>query len=99
MELCDGIDNTSNEVLDEGASDDLVLFFIDNDGDFLESDSFVVDCAPPEGYTTNSIDCDDNDIDPNNTDIDADRDGVLTVEDDDNDSELYIRVMISIVMV
>jgi hypothetical protein len=58
-EVCDGVDQDCDGVVDEDAFD-AVYWFGDGDGDgFGDSDDFVAACAAPSGYVADSGDCDD----------------------------------------
>jgi len=87
-ELCDGIDNNCDDVIDTDATD-LASFYADGDGDtYGNADDSVAACADavPSGYVADNTDCDDaaaevnpaadevcNDIDDNcDSDIDED---------------------------
>ncbi|WP_116107537.1 MopE-related protein [Lewinella sp. IMCC34191] len=57
-ELCDGLDNDCNGSVDDGVTS--ITFYADVDGDGLgDPDNFTDDCSKPEGYVSNSDDCDD----------------------------------------
>jgi large repetitive protein len=62
-EFCDGQDNDCDEVIDEDLSADALLFYADEDEDgYGDGSNTAFSCAQPEGYTTNSDDCDDNSV-------------------------------------
>jgi hypothetical protein len=61
-ELCDNLDNDCNDIVDDIAEDSLegTIYYADTDGDtFGDADASVNSCTIPEGYVTNSFDCDD----------------------------------------
>lgn len=56
-EYCDAIDNDCNDTIDDGGT---FLFFADADNDgFGSINDAQESCAQPEGYVSNSDDCDD----------------------------------------
>ncbi|MFM7201242.1 MAG: MopE-related protein, partial [Myxococcota bacterium] len=58
-ELCDGLDNDCNDLVDDGAT---TLYYADRDKDgYGDAGSSVDACSPPAGYVSNSSDCNDND--------------------------------------
>ncbi|WP_116108682.1 MopE-related protein [Lewinella sp. IMCC34191] len=59
-ELCDGVDNDCNGSIDDGVTN--TTFYADADGDGLGDPTvFTEDCAQPNGYVNNALDCDDTD--------------------------------------
>ena len=58
-EICDGIDNNCDDIIDNDASDALT-FYEDADGDGFGDSEITEDaCEAPEGFTDNMDDCDD----------------------------------------
>ncbi|MCB9795556.1 MAG: hypothetical protein H6741_22875 [Alphaproteobacteria bacterium] len=57
-ELCDGVDNDCNDLVDDGAS--ITTWYADADGDGWGDDADSVEaCEAPEGYVERGGDCDD----------------------------------------
>ncbi len=75
-ELCDGLDNDCNELVDDGITD-APVWYGDSDGDGYGADDQAIEsCVPVAGYTSQPGDCDDGDIfvHPGGVEICNDRD-------------------------
>jgi hypothetical protein len=58
-ETCDGVDEDCDSLVDEDAAD-AATFYADSDEDgYGDPDVTLEACDPPDGYTTDSADCDD----------------------------------------
>jgi hypothetical protein len=57
-ELCDGLDNDCDLLIDDGASSSS-LWFADGDGDGFGAGASLATCTPPPGWVDNDDDCDD----------------------------------------
>ncbi len=59
-ELCNGVDDDCDGVVDEEDAPDAVPWYVDNDGDrFGDPARSVLSCDPPPGYVSSPGDCDD----------------------------------------
>ena len=58
-EVCDGVDNNCNSLIDDGLT--FTNYYVDGDGDGFGAGAAQSLCANPgAGYVTNNTDCDDN---------------------------------------
>ena len=59
LEICDGVDNNCDGVIDEGVT---TTYYLDNDGDGFGDELVMLEaCEAPEGYVPFANDCDDED--------------------------------------
>ncbi len=89
-EVCDGVDNNCDGVIDEDTAADAPTWYIDADGDnYGVTDSSTQACEAPEGYAAPSTDCDDEDASLN-PGVEETNDGIDNNCDDVIDNELYL---------
>ena len=61
-EICDGVDNNCNEEIDEQGGEEVLIWYLDADGDtFGDVTQPLAACGEPQGYVANLDDCDDDD--------------------------------------
>ena len=60
IEVCDGVDNNCDDVVDEPGAVGSVTYYSDSDGDGYGDDAaMVASCTMPDGYAASGGDCDD----------------------------------------
>jgi len=83
-ELCDGVDNNCDGVVDEDEAEDAGTWYADSDADgFGDAAVSAAACAAPSGYVEDNTDCDDT-----NVEISPDGTEVCNDADDDCDTEI-----------
>ena len=99
IEYCDLIDNDCDGVIDEDDAADALTFYEDADGDgFGNLGSTTLACDQPDGYVTDTTDCDDTNaaINPDATEVcngaDDDCDGTVDEADAADASTWYADV-------
>jgi len=93
QEVCDGVDNDCDGVVDNDNAVDASVFYADNDADGYgnESSGTTYSCSVPDGYSVTNNDCDDivAEVNPGATEIcdnltDDDCDGYVSCADVDD---------------
>ena len=93
-EVCDGLDNDCNGVLDDGLS--VLPFYPDADGDGYGAGDPLEACAAPPGFAASSGDCDDEDprtypgAEEACDGLDNDCDGIVPEEEQDQDGDGFV---------
>jgi hypothetical protein len=95
-ELCNGLDDDCNGLVDEGEASDAPIWYSDGDGDgYGDEASPLASCDMPGGYSADSTDCNDGDAEAspgaveqcNGADDDCDGD---TDEDAEGETAYYL---------
>ncbi len=95
-ELCNGLDDDCDGVVDEDDADDASTWYADMDGDgYGDASSSIAACTQPSGHLADDTDCDDSDgaVNPAASELcnglDDDCDGVVDEDDADDASTWY----------
>jgi hypothetical protein len=84
VELCDGVDNNCDSVIDEDEAEDAQVWYADSDDDgYGDAGNSLSACENPEGYVENDLDCADD-----AADVNPDGEEVCNDIDDDCDTEV-----------
>ena len=83
-EICDGVDNNCDEVIDDDAIDQSTWYADSDEDGYGDAAETIVACDAPGGYTDDDSDCDDDEAALNQDD--ADGDGYSTCDEDCDDS-------------
>ncbi|MBM75423.1 MAG: hypothetical protein CMK59_08470 [Proteobacteria bacterium] len=75
LEICDGLDNDCNSLIDDGVT--YSSYYLDSDGDGHGSAaSMINDCISPDGYALVGDDCDDSDASVSPSSVEIPYDGI-----------------------
>ena len=98
VESCDYVDNNCDGTVDEDTAVDVQTWYADNDNDgFGDATATWIECFAPNGYVSDSSDCDDtvSHVNPNAQEVcdglDNDCDGTLPSTEVDDDGDGYVE--------